>query len=233
MTDQQNQGGGPPAYAQALALGFISGLRAMLGPAFVSEIAPPNVRLVFRLLSAGELVADKLPRTPSRIDPGPLVGRIVSGTAVGYVVCRRARQSIWVGILLGGAAASIVFAVALLASGQNSTVTGTLAGQIVMEGFLHLRMPVWLRRMVTRAIAIVPAVAVVASTGDAGATKLLVLSQVVLSLQLPFAVVPLIQFVGDRRLMGRFAIGPGLRVLAWTIAGVIVALNAVLIYGML
>ena len=135
--------------------------------------------------------------------------------------------------LLGGAAASVVFAVALLASGQNSTVTGTLAGQIVMEGFLHLRMPVWLRRMVTRAIAIVPAVAVVAGTGDAGATKLLVLSQVVLSLQLPFAVVPLIQFVGDRRLMGRFAISPGLRILAWIIAGVIVGLNAVLIYGML
>ena len=135
--------------------------------------------------------------------------------------------------MLGGAAASIVFAVALLASGQNSTVTGTLAGQIVMEGFLHLRMPVWLRRMVTRAIAIVPAVAVVAGTGDAGATKLLVLSQVVLSLQLPFAVVPLIRFVGDPRLMGRFAIGPMLRVAAWAIAAVIVALNAVLIYGLL
>ena len=135
--------------------------------------------------------------------------------------------------LLGGAAASVVFAVALLASGQNSTVTGTLAGQIVMEGFLHLRMPVWLRRMVTRAIAIVPAVAVVASTGDAGATKLLVLSQVVLSLQLPFAVVPLVQFVGNRQLMGRFAIGPWLRGMAWGIAAAIVVLNAVLIYGLL
>ena len=135
--------------------------------------------------------------------------------------------------LLGGAAASIVFAVALLASGQNSTVTGTLAGQIVMEGFLHLRMPVWLRRMVTRGLAIVPAVAVVASTGDAGATKLLVLSQVVLSLQLPFAVVPLVQFVASPRIMGRFAIGPGLRVLAWGIAAGIVVLNAVLIYGLL
>ena len=134
--------------------------------------------------------------------------------------------------LLGGAAASVVFAVALLASGQNSTVTGTLAGQIVMEGFLHLRMPVWLRRMVTRAIAIVPAVAVVASTGDAGATKLLVLSQVVLSLQLPFAVVPLVQFVGRRQLMGRFAIGPWLRGVAWGIAAAIVVLNAVLIYGL-
>ncbi|WP_174287060.1 Nramp family divalent metal transporter [Sphingomonas bacterium] len=135
--------------------------------------------------------------------------------------------------LLGGAAASIVFAVALLASGQNSTVTGTLAGQIVMEGFLHLRIPVWLRRMVTRGLAIVPAIAVVAGTGDAGATKLLILSQVVLSLQLPFAVFPLIQFVGDRDLMGRFAIGPGLRVLAWSIAAAIFLLNAVLVYGLL
>ncbi len=134
--------------------------------------------------------------------------------------------------LLGGAAASIVFAVALLASGQNSTVTGTLAGQIVMEGFLHLRMPVWLRRMVTRGIAIVPAVIVVAGTGDAGATKLLVLSQVVLSLQLPFAVVPLVHFVSRRDVMGRFAIGLGARVLAWGIAAGIVGLNAVLVYGL-
>ena len=134
--------------------------------------------------------------------------------------------------LLGGTAASVVFAIALLASGQNSTVTGTLAGQIVMEGFLHFRMPVWLRRLVTRAIAIVPAIAVVASTGDAGATKLLVLSQVVLSLQLPFAVVPLVMFVGDRRLMGRFAIAGWRRALAWGIAGIIVLLNAVLLYGL-
>ena len=135
--------------------------------------------------------------------------------------------------MLGGAAASTVFAIALLASGQNSTVTGTLAGQIVMEGFLHLRMPVWLRRMVTRAIAIVPAIFVVAGTGDAGATRLLVLSQVVLSLQLPFAAVPLVQFVSSRRLMGRFAIGPVLRCTAWGVTGVIVLLNAVLLYGLL
>ena len=107
--------------------------------------------------------------------------------------------------MLGAGAASVVFAVALLASGQNSTVTGTLAGQIVMEGFLDLRLPVWLRRMVTRALAIVPAVLVSALVGRGRDDQLLVLSQVVLSLQLPFAVVPLVAFTGDRKLMGEFA----------------------------
>jgi manganese transport protein len=134
---------------------------------------------------------------------------------------------------LGMGAASVVFAVALLASGQNSTVTGTLAGQIVMEGFLNLRLPVWARRMVTRALAIVPAVLVVGASGDAGATQLLVLSQVILSLQLPFAVVPLVMFTGRRDIMGEFASPLWLRVLAWGIAAVIIALNATLLYGML
>jgi len=134
---------------------------------------------------------------------------------------------------LGVGAASVVFAVALLASGQNSTITGTLAGQIVMEGFLNLRLPVWLRRLVTRALAIVPAVIVVGATGDAGATKLLVLSQVILSLQLPFAVVPLVRFTGSRTIMGELASPAWLRVLAWGITGVIIALNVTLLYGML
>jgi len=133
---------------------------------------------------------------------------------------------------LGVGAASVVFAVALLASGQNSTITGTLAGQIVMEGFLNLRLPVWLRRLVTRALAIVPAVIVVGATGDAGATKLLVLSQVILSLQLPFAVVPLVRFTGSRTIMGDLASPAWLRVLAWGITGVIIALNVTLLYGM-
>ena len=135
--------------------------------------------------------------------------------------------------MLGLGAASIVFGVALLASGQNSTVTGTLAGQIVMEGFLDLKLPVWLRRMVTRLLAIIPAVAVVGATGDGGATKLLVLSQVVLSLQLPFAVVPLVRFTGDPAIMGRFANPAWVKVLAWTIAAVIIGLNATLLFGML
>lgn len=135
--------------------------------------------------------------------------------------------------MLGMGAASVVFAVALLASGQNSTVTGTLAGQIVMEGFLNLSMPVWARRLVTRLLAIVPAVLVVGASGDAGATKLLVLSQVVLSLQLPFAVVPLVAFTGSAKIMGGLVAPMWLRALAWGIAIVIIGLNATLLWGML
>jgi manganese transport protein len=134
--------------------------------------------------------------------------------------------------MMGVGVASIVFAVALLASGQNSTVTGTLAGQIVMEGFLKLRLPLWARRMVTRLLAIVPAVIVVGASGDGGATRLLVLSQVVLSLQLPFAVVPLVVFTARRSVMGDFASPVWLRVLAWTITAVIVVLNGTLLWGM-
>jgi manganese transport protein len=135
--------------------------------------------------------------------------------------------------MMGVGAASVVFGIALLASGQNSTVTGTLAGQIVMEGFLNLRLPVWLRRMVTRLLAIVPAVIVVGASGDSGATQLLVLSQVVLSLQLPFAVVPLVLFTGQTRVMGRFVSPAWLRGLAWGIAAIIIALNCTLLIGML
>ena len=135
--------------------------------------------------------------------------------------------------MMGVGAASIVFGVALLASGQNSTVTGTLAGQIVMEGFLNLRLPVWLRRMVTRLLAIIPAVFVVGLSGDGGATRLLVLSQVVLSLQLPFAVVPLVLFTGQTRVMGRFVSPLWLRVVAWAIAAIIIGLNLTLLIGML
>jgi manganese transport protein len=132
---------------------------------------------------------------------------------------------------LGAGAASVVFAVALLASGQNSTVTGTLAGQIVAEGFLNLRLPVWLRRMVTRLLAIVPAVIVVGIKGDEGATELLVLSQVVLSLQLPFAIVPLVRFTGDRAQMGNFANPLWLKGAAWGIAGVVILLNLKLLWS--
>ena len=132
--------------------------------------------------------------------------------------------------LLGLSVASILFAVALLASGLNSTVTATLAGQIVMEGFLHLRMPQWARRLITRGIAIVPVVAVTAIYGEHGTAELLVLSQVILSMQLPFAVIPLVQFVSDRKKMGGFAISRGVSVLAWTVAAVILALNFKLLY---
>ena len=108
--------------------------------------------------------------------------------------------------MLGVGIASTLFAVALLASGVNSTVTATLAGQIVMEGFLRLRLPAWARRLVTRGIAIVPVVFITALYGAEGTAKLLVFSQVLLSMQLPFAVVPLVRFVTDRDKMGRFVI---------------------------
>ncbi|QSN64899.1 Nramp family divalent metal transporter [Caballeronia sp. M1242] len=131
--------------------------------------------------------------------------------------------------LLGLGIASTLFAVALLASGLNSTVTATLAGQIVMEGFLQLRLPNWARRLLTRSIAITPVIAVTAIYGEKATGQLLVLSQVILSMQLPFAVVPLVRFVSDRQKMGVFVIGRWLAALAWLVAGVIVVLNVKLL----
>lgn len=130
---------------------------------------------------------------------------------------------------LGVSLASTVFAVALLASGQNSTLTGTLAGQIVMEGFLNIRLKPWVRRLITRLIAIVPAVIVTALYGEHGTGQLLILSQVILSLQLSFAVVPLVVFTSDKIKMGRFVNPRWLTVLAWSIAIVIIVLNAYLL----
>lgn len=132
--------------------------------------------------------------------------------------------------ILGEAIAPVAFAVALLLSGQSSTITGTLAGQIVMEGFLQLRLRPIVRRMLTRAVAIVPAVAVIATMGEKATGELLVLSQVVLSLQLPFAVIPLVHLVSDGRWLGQYAIGRRLKVLAWLVAGLITGLNALLAY---
>ena len=127
--------------------------------------------------------------------------------------------------LLGVGAASVVFALALLASGQNSTITGTLAGQIVMEGFLNLRIRPWLRRLITRGIAIVPAAITAILYGASGTAKLLVLSQVILSLQLSFAVFPLVIFTSDPRKMGPFVNPRWLKVLAYSIGAVIATLN--------
>ncbi|HTB97820.1 MAG TPA: Nramp family divalent metal transporter [Terracidiphilus sp.] len=127
--------------------------------------------------------------------------------------------------LVGTAFASTLFAVALLASGQNSSITGTLAGQIVMEGFIHLKVKPWARRMITRSIAIVPTILVVAINGEQGTEKLLILSQVILSLQLSFAVVPLVLFTGNRKLMGEFVNAIWLKALAWTTAVLIAVLN--------
>jgi manganese transport protein len=131
--------------------------------------------------------------------------------------------------LLGTRMASLLFAVALLCSGQNSTLTGTLAGQIVMEGFLNLRLVPWLRRLITRLLAIIPAVIAVIFFGQAGTAKLLIFSQVVLSLQLSFAVIPLVQFTGDRRKMGQFVNAPWLKTVAWLTAAVIAILNGYLL----
>ncbi|SHF87366.1 manganese transport protein [Flavobacterium fluvii] len=133
--------------------------------------------------------------------------------------------------LLGTKWAPILFAVALIAAGQSSTVTGTLAGQIVMEGYLNLRIQPWVRRIITRLIAIVPAVIVILIYGESVTGKLLILSQVILSLQLGFAIIPLIHFVSDKSKMKGFHIGKATQVAAWLIAVIIVSLNAKLVYS--
>jgi manganese transport protein len=137
------------------------------------------------------------------------------------------------GPLLGAPAAGIVFALALLAAGQNSSVTATLAGQVVMEGFLDLRMPVWLRRLITRAIAIVPAIVVTAMSGEKGLAHLLILSQVILSLQLPFAVIPLVAITRSRAKMGALASPAWLTGLAAFVAAVILAANVKMLLGLI
>lgn len=132
--------------------------------------------------------------------------------------------------VLGAGAASAVFAVALLASGQNSTLTGTLAGQIVMEGFLDLKLRPWMRRLLTRAIAVVPALIVTLLYGEKGTGELLVLSQVILSFQLSFAVVPLVLFTSSKAKMGVFVNKPWVQMLAWLVSAVIIVLNVYLLY---
>jgi manganese transport protein len=132
--------------------------------------------------------------------------------------------------LLGVSFASILFAVALLASGQNSTLTGTLAGQVVMEGFLNIRITPWLRRLITRAIAIVPAVLVIGIFGESKTTQLLIASQVVLSMQLGFAVWPLLRFTDEKAKMGEFANKLWLKILGWVTAMIIILLNVKLLF---
>jgi manganese transport protein len=132
--------------------------------------------------------------------------------------------------VLGASLASTLFACALLASGQNSTLTGTLAGQIVMEGFLDMRLKPWLRRLITRSIAIIPAALVIGFAGENKVTSLLILSQVILSFQLPFAVIPLIQFTGDRSKMGEFVNSRFTTVVAWVVAAAILFFNAELVW---
>ncbi|MFT8931330.1 MAG: Nramp family divalent metal transporter [Acetobacter syzygii] len=135
--------------------------------------------------------------------------------------------------LLGMGIASTLFGLALLAAGTNSTITGTLAGQIVMEGFLHIRLPHWARRLLTRGLAIIPVVFATAIYGSSSVGQLLMASQVVLSMQLPFAVIPLVLFVSNRKLMGPFVISRPLMVFSWLVAGVILVLNFKLLYDTL
>ena len=131
--------------------------------------------------------------------------------------------------LLGTVLAPVLFAVALIASGQSSTITGTLAGQIIMEGYLNLRIAMWLRRLITRSLAVIPAFFVVYISKESATGDLLILSQVILSLQLGFAVIPLIHFVSDKKKMGTFAIKPYMKVIAWVIAVVIIIFNIILV----
>jgi manganese transport protein len=133
--------------------------------------------------------------------------------------------------VLGAGAASIVFALALLASGQNSTLTGTLAGQIVMEGFLHIRLRPWLSRLITRGLAIVPAVGIIGYFGESHSTELIIWSQVVLSLQLGFAIWPLLRFTNSREKMGEFANPLWLKILGWFTAAVVIVLNVQYLWG--
>ncbi|MEI9946661.1 MAG: Nramp family divalent metal transporter [Chitinophagaceae bacterium] len=133
--------------------------------------------------------------------------------------------------LLGTKLAPTLFAIALIAAGQSSTVTGTLAGQIVMEGYLHLRINPWVRRLLTRLIAIIPAVVVILINGEDNIDSLLILSQVILSLQLGFAIIPLIHFVSDKKTMGSFAIKPIVQVVAWLITAILVYLNLNMVAG--
>jgi manganese transport protein len=132
--------------------------------------------------------------------------------------------------VLGAGLASTLFACALLASGQNSTLTGTLAGQIVMEGFIDIRLKPWIRRLITRAIAIIPAILVIGVAGEGKLTSLLILSQVILSFQLPFAVIPLVQFTSERAKMGEFANSRATTVVAWAVAAAILFFNGELLF---
>jgi len=132
--------------------------------------------------------------------------------------------------MLGTQWAPILFAVALIAAGQSSTITGTLAGQIVMEGYLNLRIQPWVRRIITRLIAVVPSLFAIYYMGESATGKLLILSQVILSMQLGFAIIPLIHFVSNKKSMGTFAIGPKIKALAWLSAAIIVSLNIKLVF---
>ena len=147
-------------------------------------------------------------------------GQVVSGIEDAYALLASA---------IGASIASTLFAVALLASGQNSTITGTLSGQIVMEGFIHLRVKPWVRRIITRLLAVIPVFIVTIIAGENGTTDLLIFSQVILSMQLPFALVPLVLFTSDKHKMGSFVNSTWVKIVAWTATVVIICLNIYLV----
>ncbi len=159
-----------------------------------------------------------------------------SVTITGGEIIKFSADSDWIRVayltlapLLGVTVASTLFAVALLASGQSSTITGTLAGQIVMEGFMHWRIKPWVRRLITRSLAIIPTVLIIGLRGDSSVTDLLTLSQVVLALQLPFAMFPMLQFTSSRKRMGKWKLGWFLMLLGWGSALLITVMD---IYGL-
>jgi len=176
------------------------------------------------------LSGDWLAKLPPPLTPARAMAVGTAGLTAMFCVLalerHGARPQDGLAVVTGAAGGVGSFAVALLASGQNSTITGTLAGQIVMEGFLNIRLPAWIRRLITRLVAIVPAVIVTAVSGERGVGQLLILSQVVLSMQLTFAVVPLVQFTGEKGKMGVFANPRWLQVLSWSVAALIGLLNA-------
>ncbi|MEK4947055.1 MULTISPECIES: Nramp family divalent metal transporter [Carnobacterium] len=147
-------------------------------------------------------------------------GQVVSGIEDAYALLAPT---------IGASIASTLFAIALLASGQNSTITGTLSGQIVMEGFIHLRVKPWVRRIITRLLAVIPVFIVTIIAGENGTTDLLIFSQVILSMQLPFALVPLVLFTSDKHKMGSFVNSTWVKIVAWTATVVIICLNVYLV----
>lgn len=147
-------------------------------------------------------------------------GQVVSGIEDAYALLAPT---------IGASIASTLFAIALLASGQNSTITGTLSGQIVMEGFIHLRVKPWVRRIITRLLAVIPVFIVTIIAGENGATDLLIFSQVILSMQLPFALVPLVLFTSDKHKMGSFVNSTWVKIVAWTATIIIICLNVYLV----
>ncbi|WP_034537826.1 Nramp family divalent metal transporter [Carnobacterium inhibens] len=147
-------------------------------------------------------------------------GQVVSGIEDAYALLAPT---------IGASIASTLFAIALLASGQNSTITGTLSGQIVMEGFIHLRVKPWVRRIITRLLAVIPVFIVTIIAGENGATDLLIFSQVILSMQLPFALVPLVLFTSDKHKMGSFVNSTWVKIVAWTATVIIICLNVYLV----